>query len=133
MSNKGYVTIPVGYKRVDGEPLELNTVFSTIESAVEYATSDPTAYVGQIISVVTDKADVYAIQTDKSLKRISQLQISVAIAQSPMTIEHNLGILPNVIVVNEEGDEVECMVTHIDENKLKISWNGEMKGRIYLG
>lgn len=51
---KSYVSLPVGYYRVDAEPLEKNTKFETYTEANAYATTDPTAYAGQIISVKQD-------------------------------------------------------------------------------
>lgn len=63
----------------------------------------------------------------------SRHQISVAISQSPQTIQHNLGIYPDVIVVDESGNNVECIVNYIDSSTLTVSWNGSLHGRIYLG
>lgn len=40
--------------RQDAFPLDRSSVFYALEEAESYAESDPTAYVGQVISVVTD-------------------------------------------------------------------------------
>lgn len=50
---KGYVTIPVGYKRMDAEPLLDDEVFESIGEAETFA-SGTTAYGGKIISVLVD-------------------------------------------------------------------------------
>jgi len=49
---KGYVTIPVGYKRVDNLPILSDQLFNSKSDANTYVKSDPTAYVGQIFSVI---------------------------------------------------------------------------------
>lgn len=132
MSNKGYVTIPVGYKRVDGEPLELNTVFSTLELASEYATSDPTAYTGQLISVLGDVVKLYIIQEDKSLLLVGTYQLVLDITTNPMIIEHGMKHLPSVTVLDSDGKVCECQITYIGATQVQVSWNGELTGKIYL-
>lgn len=66
---KGYNTVPFGFERMDAEPFLKNELFASLEEAQAYATTNPTAYAGQRISVVSDgKAEDYTIQPDKSLK-----------------------------------------------------------------
>lgn len=69
---KGFITLPVGYQRVDAEPLTNDQVFQSLEEAQAFAngTSDKgnIAYAGQVISVLmggTMKCCV--IQSDKSI------------------------------------------------------------------
>lgn len=45
---------PLGMKRQDAFPLDDSSVFYSLEDAQTYAQSNPTAYVGQILSVVVD-------------------------------------------------------------------------------
>lgn len=45
---------PLGMKRQDAFPLDDSSVFYSLEDAQTYAQSNPTAYVGQILSVVLD-------------------------------------------------------------------------------
>lgn len=45
---------PLGMKRQDAFPLDDSSVFYSMGEAQTYAQSNPTAYVGQIISVVVD-------------------------------------------------------------------------------
>lgn len=68
---KSYVSLPVGYYRVDAEPLEKNTKFETYAEANAYATTDPTAYAGQVISVKQDGSfSLYMIQETDGVKRL---------------------------------------------------------------
>lgn len=74
MPNK-YVDAYVGFRRLDDKPLEANTLFlnqggtSGIVAAQTYASSDPTAYIGQVI--VAQSSDnsykMYQIHTDRTL------------------------------------------------------------------
>lgn len=45
---------PLAMQRQDAFALDPSEVWTSLEAAKEYATSDPTAYVGQIIAVVVD-------------------------------------------------------------------------------
>lgn len=66
---KGFNTVPFGFERMDAEPFLKNEVFTSLEEAQSYATTNPTAYAGQRVSVVTaEKSEDYTIQPDKSLK-----------------------------------------------------------------
>lgn len=66
---KGYNTVPFGFERVDNEPFLKNELFTSYEEASSYASTNPTAYAGQHVSVVEDgAAKSYIIQPDKTLK-----------------------------------------------------------------
>lgn len=52
----GYNALPISYKRGNPIPLDKSSVWYNYDLMVAYATSDPTAYVGQILSLV-DEAD----------------------------------------------------------------------------
>ena len=72
MSNPSIAPLAVTFRRLTTNPLEDNRTFTTLAAAQTYAAS-ATAYVGQLISVVTnDNApiNIYQIQKDKSLKLI---------------------------------------------------------------
>lgn len=57
-----FMEFPLSMARQDAFPLDKTTVFSSLEAAQSYAQTDPTAYVGQVLSVVTDgAAEVYKI------------------------------------------------------------------------
>ena len=65
---KDFVTLPIGYKRVDNQPLMSDQVFTELSLAQKFAKDDPTAYVGQILSVVTNEGStVYFIDSNKTL------------------------------------------------------------------
>ena len=58
--------LPVYLNRQNPIPLDGTSVYKTLEEAQTYATSDPKAYPGQIISVVTDtEVKVYKINNGK--------------------------------------------------------------------
>ena len=136
---KSYKTIPIGYQRVDNKPLESNTLFKTFLDAENYALKNPTAYEGQIISVL-DPIGVYIIQKDLSLISVSDnslktrtLVIEVSNPATPMTIVHDFGRNPTVIVVDDlSGKMVTCSVIYPNLNQVKLSWKGDFTGQIYL-
>ena len=77
MANK-YVSMPIGFTRLDSAPLENNTVFHTedgtsgVTLAQQYATSNPTAYPGQLITAqaLDNTWAVYLIQNTKLLVKL---------------------------------------------------------------
>jgi hypothetical protein len=144
--SKGYVTIPVGYSRVDGEPLELNTVFRTLEDANKYAASD-LSYAGQVIAVVNSKVTIYTIVGSSynengtavrplKLRQIYTPELTYDIGESPMIIDYNLDHLPNVTIVDSDGNICECQITYENTDSTRriiISWNGSLEGaKVYL-
>ena len=61
--NFSKMEFPLGMKRQDAFPLDDSSVFYSLEDAQSYAQSNPTAYVGQVISVVVDgTATIYQIK-----------------------------------------------------------------------
>lgn len=134
---KGLVTLPIGFKRVDAEPLEADRLFVGIESARTYATTDPTAYPGLIISVLEgNSTNVYVIGQDKSLIQLAflsegQLSYSVDNAES-MHISHNLNKMPEVILLNSEGVRCYPEIIYTDKSNIEVKWNGVISGKIYL-
>ena len=57
--NGGYNALPISYKRGNPIPLDKSAVWYDYDAMVAYATTDPTAYVGQILSLV-DANDINA-------------------------------------------------------------------------
>lgn len=49
-----FMEFPLSMARQDAFPLDKTTIFPSLEAAKSYAQTDPTAYVGQHLSVVTD-------------------------------------------------------------------------------
>ena len=61
--NFSKMEFPLGMKRQDAFPLDDSSVFYSMGEAQTYAQSNPTAYVGQVISVVVDgTATIYQIK-----------------------------------------------------------------------
>lgn len=65
---------PLNFRRGNPNPLDNSSVWASLESAQAYATSDPVAYVGQILTVVNNTegiATVYSIQDEAgTLKKV---------------------------------------------------------------
>ena len=53
-------------------------------------------------------------------------------ALSTWTISHNLNFYPNVAVFNTASDQVEGVVTHINETQLTISFSSAIAGKAHL-
>ena len=52
--NYSFMEFPLSMSRQDAFPLDRSSVFYALEDAESYAQTDPTAYVGQVISVITE-------------------------------------------------------------------------------
>lgn len=62
-SSHSFMEFPLAMKRQGAFPLDENSVFYSMSEAQTYATSNPTAYVGQVIAVVADGAStIYQIK-----------------------------------------------------------------------
>lgn len=55
--------IPINQRRGNPLPLDNSEVWTTFESAQDYATNDPTSYVGQILTVIAKGIDGNTIAT----------------------------------------------------------------------
>ena len=76
------IGFPLNFRRGNGHPLDQSELYDSYEAAVEYATNDPVAYVGQVITVLefSDSdtgrttpiaATVYSIQDEAgTLKKV---------------------------------------------------------------
>lgn len=70
---KSFITLPVGYQRIDDQPLIIDQLFDSLEKATNFAKTDVTAYVGQIFSVVEgDSVELYIIKTDKTIEKFGK-------------------------------------------------------------
>lgn len=56
--NGGYSALPISYKRGNPIPLDKSAVWYDYDLMAAYAASDPTAYVGQILSLVKEEDDL---------------------------------------------------------------------------
>jgi hypothetical protein len=69
VNKKGQLEVPVGFKRLNSFPLDSSSVFQTLSGLQSYVQTNPSAYYGQICSVIeTDSA--YIIKGDGSLKQL---------------------------------------------------------------
>ena len=94
----GYNALPISYKRGNPIPLDKSSVWYNYDLMVAYATTDPTAYVGQILSLVdeTDKtaAKAYIIlNVAGDIEEIGSGSLSTAID----SIELRLDTIDNSI------------------------------------
>lgn len=70
---KSFITLPVGYQRVDNQPLTVDQLFDSLDKATKFAKTDVTAYVGQIFSVVEGgSVDLYIIKADKTIEKFGK-------------------------------------------------------------
>lgn len=137
---KSYLKIPIGYTRVDDKPLENNTLFSSYDAALDYCQNNPTAYNGQIITVVSgERPKIYVITKSQTLGSIlgdissssDQYKLNFKDVDH-LVINHNMDYFPGVVVTTSKGDEIECLVEYITNNQIKLSWNGLLTGNVYL-
>ncbi len=54
------------------------------------------------------------------------------IGQSPMVIEHNRSSYPCVTVVDEKKNVVEISVEYLSDSAVRLSWNGDLTGYVYI-
>jgi len=66
------IPLPKGYQRLDPFPLDATTVFATYNQLLTYASSNPTAYAGQVCSVSSTNV-AYIINFDKTISPISEV------------------------------------------------------------
>lgn len=81
------IGFPLNFRRGNGHPLDQSELYDSYEAAVEYATNDPVAYVGQIITVLEFSesdtehttpiaATVYSIQDEAgTLKEVGSVPV----------------------------------------------------------
>lgn len=70
MSDIAYNSFVIGLERTYSGPMVKNELFASLTEAEQYATTNPTAYAGQKLSVVEGGQAVgYIIQPDKTLKK----------------------------------------------------------------
>lgn len=101
---------PLNFRRGNPNPLDNSSVWKTYTEAVTYATTDPTAYVGQILSVVdttTNTVTVYSIQDeDGTLKKVGTSPVgdesTITVAEDGTVSLYGIAGL-ELTRVNEEG------------------------------
>ncbi|MBQ8829954.1 MAG: hypothetical protein IJ022_07690 [Burkholderiaceae bacterium] len=77
--DKDGIGFPLNFRRGNPNPLDNSSVWSSLEDAKTYAMYDPTAYVGQILTVVDSDGRIaihYSIQNEAGvLKRLDSLSV----------------------------------------------------------
>ena len=107
-----------------------------------------TAYrreVGMFVYVVaTDKLYVYEVESDVGSWRewesgggggsnVSSYSESFnALADTPLTITHNLGIYPSITIKDSDGDIIVGEMTYTDENNIQLTFSEDINGTVYL-
>lgn len=78
-TDKDGLGFPLNFRRGNPNPLDNSSLWGTLEGAKTYAKSDPTAYVGQVLTVLDDTANtatVYVIEkTDGTLKQVGTVTL----------------------------------------------------------
>jgi len=68
-NNTNGLDIPIGFRRLNSFPLDSSFVFQTVTGLQDYALNNPTAYSGQLCSVVENEK-VYIIKNDKTIREL---------------------------------------------------------------
>lgn len=127
MGNKAYITLPVGYTRVDNGPLLEDQVFNSIEDATAFA-NGPTSYIGQIFSVIVDgKPIIYMIGSNKAIKKISMSELEndldVACIKTVSELP-DVGV-SNTIYLNSLGEGKYSANVYLNNAWIEIGTSGQ--------
>ena len=108
---------PLNFRRGNPNPLDNSSVWGSLEAAQTYATSDPVAYVGQILTVVDNTngiATVYSIQDEAgTLKKVGT---------SPIGDEATITVAEDGTVSLFGVDGLELTRTEVDGSTTKINY-----------
>ena len=91
-----------------------------------------------IIRIATDEEAIEGISnniaiTPHTLKICTNTYTyEQGIASDTWIIEHNLGKMPSIMVVDSADNVVEGAERYIDENTVEVRFNGAFKGKAYL-
>ena len=75
---------------------------------------------------------VYDKGTEKWVNKQVMVHKQVNTASKVWTIEHNLGKIPNVKIIDSNGELVYGDVYHVDMNNVRIEFGGAFVGDVYL-
>ena len=108
---------PLNFRRGNPNPLDNSSVWGSLEAAQTYATADPVAYVGQILTVVDNTngiATVYSIQDEAgTLKKVGT---------SPIGDESTITVAEDGTVSLFGVDGLELTRTEVDGSITKINY-----------
>lgn len=123
------VWTPLSYRRKKAEQIRHGVSYNYSE----YCTNKP--------ATIKSKDGLVEICSNGCITKININPIQYAdakyehiqsVASNIWNIEHNLGFNPNVYVINEEGIEVEGVITIINNNEMRIEFSSPTKGKAYL-
>lgn len=109
LANMIPISMPKAYQRSSQKPLDISTIFTSLEDAIEYVEGESNygniSYAGQILSVIDasgETVDVYKIDYDGSLVKIGEgsskcLSAATYSDASILATEDNIGNIINVI------------------------------------
>ena len=159
MSTNKFYTTPQGFERLSNFPLDTSMVFANYTKALLYATNDPRAYIGQVIAVanvddistfltnassqsISDTTDVYCINANRTLKKISYDKIYYDFPPNNMiydstlqsytfTFPQEFDFIPRVKILDSNNNDI-IINSNYDGKNLKLQSNNELIGRVYL-
>ena len=85
-----------------------------------------------IIASDNDQVQAKLIRLASAVKAEYPLTLTETNNFYSMLVEHNLGRRPRVLVVSDEGERLEPLVSHLGLNSTKISSLINITGKIYL-
>lgn len=109
LANMTPISMPKAYQRSSQKPLDVSTIFTSLEDAIEYAAGESSygdiSYAGQILSVIDasgETVDIYKIDYDGSLVKIGEGSSKCLSAETytdalSLATENNIGGIINVI------------------------------------
>ncbi len=87
----------------------------------------------QLGNITNEKADTLLDEQSIDIKKIERFPpIEITPNINYKYVSHHLGFMPTVKVISDNGTEIKVGLHHIDENKLEISWRGQITGVIIL-
>jgi len=85
-----------------------------------------------VITADNDEVQAKLIRLASAVKAEYPLTLTETNNFYSMLIEHNLGRRPRVLVVSDEGERFEPLISHLSLNDTKISSLINITGKIYL-
>lgn len=111
-TDKDGLGFPLNFRRGNPNPLDNSSLWGTLAAAQTYAQSDPTAYVGQILTVLnadTDSATVYVIEKeDGTLKHLGNVESIAQLEATVNALSQKVGTIP-------AGADADTVVGYVDE------------------
>lgn len=113
----------------------------------EYVFGIPMFYTADEIDAILENVDALPPQEDNAGKvlttdgenaswedpnKLVGLRFPIPSPQSPFVVQHNLGRIPSVSVVDSVGNEVLADIDHTDGNSFTVSWNGPLNGNVIV-